>query len=294
MGFSFTQRRDAAQQVRKIAAEQIDSAIEICANETDFDKAVHDLRRHCKKVRGLMRLVRPNFDQFELENATFRDAADSLSSARDANVTVETFDTAMKEAWAEAIDPAHRAQLRQGLLADQQQVAEGQDQSKLLADFAATMDKARKRVEQWDLHGEGFDLLVPGLRHIYAGMRKRMKKAARSGNAADFHEWRKFAKSHGFHVSLLADSAPDLLGTRKKQLGELGDYLGSHHDLAVLSDRLTQLAGTLDPAIAQGLAGQRQALADKALALGEQLAVESPAMLTSRFSRFWKLLPKED
>ena len=48
---------------------------------------VHDVRKRCKKVRGLLRLVRPGLGpDYRRANADVRDAARELSSLRDAHV----------------------------------------------------------------------------------------------------------------------------------------------------------------------------------------------------------------
>jgi len=294
MSYSFNQRKDTGHQVRKIAADQIDAALETARAGEDFDETVHKLRRRCKKIRGLLRLVRPNFREFETENAAIREAADSLSASRDAAVMVETLSLCFKSEWAGGLSWDRQQQLRDGLTANLQRVAAEQDPGELLEAFAKAMARVKDRVRDWSLNGDGFQLLAPGLRDNYGGMRKRMEKAAKSGDAVDFHEWRKEGKNHWFHVSLLIDSAPAILGPRKDNLDKLGDYLGDHHNIAVLVDTLQAMFGTLEKVLVDGLASEQKQLADKAFALGRQLAVENPAVLTARFGKFWKLLPKED
>lgn len=294
MSFSFKQRRDTAGQVRDIAASQISSGIELAEAGADFDRTVHDLRRRCKKIRGLLRLVRPHFSQFEEENAAFRDAADSLSAIRDAAVMVETFDLAMKEPWAGDLSFDRKQALRGILTQHLDRVSAEQDRDHLLDDFAQAMKEAQSRVKRWSLGGDGFQLLSAGLRDTYGAMRKRMEKARKSNDPVDFHEWRKQTKNHWFHVGLLSDSAPHILADRKARLSTMGDLLGDHHNIAVLAETLADKAGALEPVLVEGLAAQQQTLADKALPLGRELSVENPAELTARFGKFFKLLPKED
>ena len=73
--FSVTDRSVQAG-VRRIACEQIDKAIaEIENTELPLDETIFQIRKRCKKIRGLLRLVRPSFDGYARENAIFRDAA---------------------------------------------------------------------------------------------------------------------------------------------------------------------------------------------------------------------------
>ncbi|KFL30858.1 hypothetical protein JP75_12780 [Devosia riboflavina] len=289
MGFSFSQRSKVGSQVRKIAAEQIDAALDDIAASEDFDDTVHELRRRCKKIRGLLRLVRPNFPDFATENAAFRDAANALSASRDAAVMLETFDALFKDEPSET-----RNALRSRLEDNVRRVSRQEDRTGLLDGFAEAMASARKRVKHWNFDAQGFALIEPGLHDTYARMRKRLKEAEKTGEDEDFHEWRKETKGHWFQVTLLKDCAPDRLGARRDQLDILGEYLGDHHNLAVLDDGLEALAGPLDETVAKAISCRQEDLAKKAFALGRQLIVDSPKALVSRFEKFWKLLPKDD
>lgn len=58
----------------------------------DRHKIVHQVRKRCKKLRGLIRLVRPEFADYSAENAEFRDAARRLSPVPDARAILECYD----------------------------------------------------------------------------------------------------------------------------------------------------------------------------------------------------------
>lgn len=294
MGFSFSQRSKVGSQVRKIAAEQIEASIADIGAAGNFDDTVHELRRRCKKIRGLLRLVRPHFADFHVENAAFRDAADTLSAARDAAVMLDTFEAVLKDDAARSLPAETGNRLRRALEENVRRVSREQDRAGLLDAFSEAMVAARLRVAHWRFDASGFALIEPGLRDIYARMRNRLRAAEKGGEDDVFHDWRKDTKSHWFHVSLLKDCAPDRLGARKDQLDTLGEYLGDHHNLAVLAEGLEMLTGALDPVLSRVIAGRKDALADKAFLLGRQLTVESPGALVARFEQFWKLLPKDD
>jgi CHAD domain-containing protein len=54
--------RSVQEGVRRIAREQIARMLRVIDSASvDTEKAVHDLRKSCKKVRGLLRLVMPAF-----------------------------------------------------------------------------------------------------------------------------------------------------------------------------------------------------------------------------------------
>lgn len=294
MGFSFSQRSKVGSQVRKIAAEQIEASLADIGAAGNFDDTVHELRRRCKKTRGLLRLVRPHFADFHVENAAFRDAADTLSAARDAAVMLDTFEAVLKDDAARSLPAETGNRLRRALEDNVRRVSREQDRAGLLDAFSEAMVAARLRIAHWRFDASGFALIEPGLRDIYARMRNRLRAADKTGEDDVFHDWRKDTKSHWFHVSLLKDCAPDRLGARRDQLDTLGEYLGDHHNLVVLAEGLEMLTGALDPVLSRVIAGRKDALADKAFLLGRQLTVESPGALVARFEQFWKLLPKDD
>lgn len=147
MGFEFTHRGGIERQVRSIAREQIDKALLECGQDgAEFGKLVHGLRRRCKKLRGLVRLIEPHFKQWKQENRAFGDAADVLSGTRDAAVQVETFAhvlafDARRDSGAR-IDAEHGAALMQWLESGLGQAPAAAERARLLADFAALLKAA--------------------------------------------------------------------------------------------------------------------------------------------------------
>src|SRR6266511_1746767 len=90
---SFASDDDVPSSVRQCAREQLAGAAERleCAGE-DPVKAVHEARKHLKKTRALLRLVRPALGRkaYRRENDALRDIGLALSGTRDADVRVAT------------------------------------------------------------------------------------------------------------------------------------------------------------------------------------------------------------
>ncbi|RZJ82697.1 MAG: CHAD domain-containing protein, partial [Massilia sp.] len=88
MGYSWSQQDESvgAGFVR-IATEQLAKAA-LNADAVGDPPAgrIHAARRNCKRLRGLFRLVRSDFADYDRANAAVRDAADRLSAVRDAAV----------------------------------------------------------------------------------------------------------------------------------------------------------------------------------------------------------------
>ena len=290
MAFAFERdEQNVEQGLRRIAIEQIDKALlEAAAPSADFDRTVHQLRRRCKNLRGLLRAVRGSFKAFKAENAAIRSIASRLAPIRDAAVIVETFDSLVQEIEA---GPG-REQLRDILVERSQGVLSQIDQAAMLGQFCEELLAVRHRVDGWTLQRGRFAALEGGVEATYRALRKGLRAARANHDPAVLHDWRKQAKYHRHHVMLLRRHAPDMLDGRSRLLAELAEVLGGHHDLAVLvevlSGRATGNTATLEQLAA--LASERQAgLASRAFVLGAQLAAERPRDLTKRLKSYWQL-----
>ena len=279
---------------RRIATEILDKAIRqvdklnVAPAGPDNDETIHQLRKGCKKLRGLYRLVRPGFGGYARENAAIRDAAAGLSSARDAEVLVMTLDALVE---GPAPVPAAVAAFRRKLEVRRVELARGSRAAAALAEFRDAMAAARKRSRRWRLEEDGFDALTGGLEVSYARARKAMRGARRDRSPENFHEWRKRAKDHWYHARLLAPTWPDMMDTHVRIAEELGELLGFHHDLCVFREALSQPANGDGEAIAflAERAQHREAeVAVECLALGARLLAEKPASLAERWRAYWK------
>jgi CHAD domain-containing protein len=287
--------------VRRIANELIDDAIvRIEAPGRDCHEAVHEVRKNCKKLRALLRLIRPRVpDLYKAENRHFRDAAASLSGIRDAEAALESYDALLK-AFDGGVDRRGLAPARRVLTLHKQRLAEEMaDLDARLDAFGERMHEARKRVSDWQLpaddpnHGKrGFGLLEAGLAKTYKRGRKAMDRAYEAPSVENFHEWRKRAKYLRYHLRLLRPVWPRLLKRTRSEVKTLGDLLGEDHDLAVLEEVLTVALGAdvsqgrMD--VLKALMRQRSLqLRDEALWLGRRSYAEKPKAFRKRIGRYW-------
>ena len=292
MSFAFEPGQKVEASVRRIAGEEIAKALAAAEDEQqDIALLVHALRRRCKKLRGLLRLVRPAFSDYKMENRAFRDAARQLGNVRDAGAMVETLDALLefdRELDAPMIGDAGH-DLRVKLV--ERAGAVHANRAALLGDFRLAMAAAEKRARRWRLDKGGFGALEGGLIASYRGMREGLRLAARSGKARDLHEWRKDTKHHWYHTRLLTPYAPTVLGTRAAQIDQLGEWLGDHQNLAVLAAHLQRADSGVAPHTVEQVRatiGIKQAELERAsLALGRELVAERPVALGKRYRTYW-------
>jgi CHAD domain-containing protein len=87
-------KKSLARQVRRVAREELEGTLKelLTVNDQARSTAVHEARKHLKKVRTLIRLLRPATGEafYKDENAAMRKAAQRMSSIRDSHVRVQT------------------------------------------------------------------------------------------------------------------------------------------------------------------------------------------------------------
>ncbi|WP_193163085.1 CHAD domain-containing protein [Microbulbifer hainanensis] len=244
----------------QLAAAQRDFA------ELSEEEAVHALRKHCKKMRALLRLVRRDIgDLYAEENAHYRELANSLSGSRDA---VSIRDALLTLASAEEF-PDIMAFL-------ESRVAHGAD-PQAMEQAAEQLRQGAARVDGWPLESLDWPCACKGYRRGYRRARKAMKRALKNETAAEFHEYRKRVKDHWYHTRLLEKKYPRALRGRRKPLKELAQALGDWRDLTLLCELLRQnetvLGAELAPLLKRAKR-QHEALRETTERLGRDLFVE--------------------
>lgn len=285
--YRFDPTKDLDVELRRIAREQLTRAL------TELDvlppaEAIHQARRRCKKLRALLRIVRPGLpDTCAFENAFFRDAANGLSDLRDAAVRIQTFDKLL------GMERHPFGAIRRHLTECHRAIA-GEDRSEKIRTFRAALQAGLRRVERWTIHGDPAEVVLAGERKTYRRGRRAFATAMVSHDAEDFHDWRKRVKDHGFHTRLLGDLWKPVMKTRCRELDRLGELLGDDHDLVVLRATLLDDPKTFGPpddlAPFLALVARRQnKLRAKARKLGHRIHSENRESHAKLLRAWWKV-----
>lgn len=296
--------------VRACAREQLQGAIDQLdegGGHGDPAKAIHEARKHLKKVRALLRLVRPALGEqaYRRENDALRDAAGQLSATRDADVLVATVD-ALAEHAAGRLPASDFAVLRDALAAEAatrraRPASVGGDAAAGAADrsgdtaagaVSQELRDALARVETWPLDGGDWETVVAAVTRAYARGRRDGRRAAEQPTVEALHQWRKRVKDLWYHHRLLKPVWPDVVSAYGEEAHVLSELLGDDHDLAVLRDRL--VAGVaLPPGAAADLTAllalvdeRRGRLQEDARRLAARLYAESPRAFERRWRRW--------
>ena len=289
MGYRFRHDDDGVEAgFRRIAAEQLGKALAALADDGALHAGVHDARKRVKKLRALLRLVRPGFKGFARENATLRDAARTLSGLRDHAAMIEALDR-LSARYPERVEAERMGPLRADLGARRDEAARANDLPERIAAFRGVLRDARDRAGNWRLKAQGWKALGPGLARIHGQGRAAMAVAHKTGRGEDFHAFRKRVKDHGYHARLLAPIWPVLMEPYATLLDDLGEVLGEQHDLVAFAPVVAGSA--LDPAVRAELeeliVAERRRLEARALVIGARVSAEKPTAVARRLGAWW-------
>ena len=237
--------RPLGDEVRRLGGPLIAGAIADLEAARDTPEAsYHRCRRKLKRLRALMRLVRPaDPDFWRAENTRWRDLGRSLAGAREAAALVETLDRLVHD------DPVRTAggaldDLRRGLVARHDAIAASMAEGgKGLAAALAAAREGQVAFSGCVLPGEPREasrLLAEGTAVALRRAAAACRVARRTGKAEAFHELRKAVKAHQAQLGLLRDLWPKRVRMRLRDLDALGERLGELNDAEVMRLRLAE------------------------------------------------------
>ena len=306
--------------VRRMALGQLDLAIELL----DADRgrppsaaAVHDTRKALKRLRALVRTLRPELGEqaYARENAVLRRCARRLSAVRDAEVMVGTLDQLLVRNRSQLAHLGAVRRLRAQFAAERDRAQRNAlTDSATLRETASELRAVRERVAAWELRGRGMRVCEPGLRSLYRQGRRRLARARRRpDDGRAFHLWRKRVKDLRYAAEMLdrrppradsgsaANSAGARHGGRSKQArwlrrvarraDGLGELLGEEHDLAMLAERVRAAdepfahAAGARKTLLRVIARRRRRLRKRALRTGGRLYARRPRKFVRRARR---------
>ncbi|MFP5332528.1 MAG: CHAD domain-containing protein [Acidimicrobiia bacterium] len=302
-GLALESREPLAQGLRRVTVEQFDLALAVLADQP-HDVAVHEVRKATKRVRAVLRMVRPALGaRYKPEDAILRDIARVFAPYRDAHVRVASLE-AMRARYDVHLRPTAFEAIADRLNDLRERRFSALENGDDLRTVAFALRSARARYAAWPVdkrsaqaHGTAviehrFRSVGPGVDRTYAFGRDQMRSAERHPSAEQFHGWRKQAKYLRHQLEVLAPLFPEVLLGHAASLERLGDLLGEEHDLAEL---LRFLAGrpdlapdTVERSMLVALVQHRRAeLQAQSLSLGRRIYAESSDRFTRRIGTYW-------
>ncbi len=295
MSYRFDHPERLAFEIRRVATERLESALEQLGTELERDPAVavHTARKDIKKTRSLLRLVKDRIgvDRFRAENGRLRDAAHVLAGAREADAKAEALGSLIAHAEASA-GPETLAAARAWLDVMAGQSGPGADVVRSAAEASALIRQARDDARLWALGYGSFNLIAPGIRRTYGQGRRGLTAATEHPSDETVHEWRKRVKDMWYSLRLLGDVWEPVIRPLADQAHDLSEGLGDHHDLAEVRTAIETGEADLSEAVKAeliALVDARQAeLHDEAISLGRRLYSEGPRRYVEKLEGLWR------
>jgi len=293
VAYHFHHGESVPEGVRRIAAEQLEGAIQELTSGKQRDEAIHEARKSVKKTRALLRLVRYELGEvFAGENVRLRDAGHALSEFRDAAAAIETFDQ-LREKFRGEFGASPLAGVRRGLLLEKKRAERAGNVKQAAAKISARLSGIARRVNRWPLDRHGFEAIAPGLERTFRDGRKAMKAARRRPRPENFHEWRKRVKDHWYHVRLLEHVWDEMMKGLEASLKQLEDWLGTDHNLEVLRAKVNANPARYGPkadidTLMHLIDRYQKELRGCSLEMGDRIYLERPSQFLQRMERLWE------
>ena len=299
-GFIIYKHEPVIRAVRRIIRWQLKYALDVLRQGTnDPDRTVHEVRKTLKRIRAVLRLVRTEIgeEQYKQYNIHLRDTARKIAPLRDFAVTASTLklvaaqsghafrneiNTLSRELEADYIETANKLFKERNIL--------GEVEDDIL--------KVSELPKQLVLEHKDFRLFYGGLAQVYGRGRERLRQTLRDPSVQNFHDLRKRVK-YLWHIhQILRRSWPRMFNLMSKTLEETSEKLGNEHDLAILSQYVTnryesvQKIEEFNPLL-HYIDALRETLRTDILSLAFYLYAEKPADFTRRMQKYWNISREE-
>ncbi len=294
MSYRLKRNENLARGIRRIAREQLAGALdqigEVAAGREAA--AVHATRKHIKKLRALLRLIREEIggEIFRGENERLREVARTFSGSRDARVQRQLLDKLREQAHQDrAAFPATTAALEEEMAAHADRFGPRRKEA------ATTLQRIHDRLEGWPLEEVEMDDLCFALRYSYKRARKCLRSVSAEPTTENFHSWRKRVKDIWYQARILQGLKPAVMGQMADSAKTLSQELGDLHDLAFFRLRLEAEAGCREEerVVLLGLICTRESeLEQTTLDLGARFFAEKPGAFERRLLRYSREWPK--
>lgn len=286
MAYAFAlEDRTLARGARRIALEQVGRALDqIDRPSLPQAEAVHEIRKSVKKLRALLRLLRPGLPHHAALDALLRDAAGRVGGLRDAAVLLDTLD---------ALSPRGFPAIRAALAAAPILAPEAAEEA--LATCHADLVEARRALKKLKLAGDGDSVLEAGLTATLREAKTALREVLDDPDSPAIHTLRKRVKDHLYQSRLLIPLWPEMLEPHAAVADALGETLGLVNDIAVFTEALSRIdLPEAEREAALALARTRHdRLMLAALPRAARLFAGDPSDLAERWCAWWAIWQAE-
>ena len=290
MAYRFKLDDLGAKGFRRIAREQLQRAATELGRTEMAAANVHETRKVVKRLKSLLRLMRPALSEKTLRTRYRRISkiGDALARARDRHVMIETIGKLETQYGPESIGTLQP--LRPLLAGSRDAAFERSDPVAIRRALAMTIIEAQK-FDKVSFKSKGFAAISAGIEDTYRHGRRNFARAYKRPSDEAFHELRKAVQWHWRQMAMISRGWPEYFDVRIAAARKLAEVLGDDHDLAVLEAEVRRLSSQLpaNGAPIENLIIQRKdELRNEAKPYAERLFIERPSEYVRRIAVYWE------
>ena len=235
MPYQLIRGRPLAQEVRRLLdQETLAMTSGLTQASRGRSKGVHDARKHIKKARALLMLVRGASRGGGIEaDEQLRTAKRALGPLADAQGSLQTLAALHREGVVQ-LPAATFASVRLRLASRASAIEHDATLEELRGRIVRLIEGARQQIGSADLHGLDRAAVVGAIRDAHGAARSARRRATRRPSADTFHAWRRRVKREWHLLRLVAELTGERLKDQRRQLAALDACLGELHDVEVL------------------------------------------------------------
>src|SRR5882724_5611014 len=210
MSYELKHDQTLGDNLRRICRKQIEAAIAVAAGEKKAsDTPVHEVRKHLKKARAALRLIRKEIGHglFREQDRCLRNVGRLISEIRDAEVRLQT--VRQLQGITQRRRRGAYAKLEGMLMLELENFmaafAEWQTQA------VPMLERARANVDCWPLDQFSCKQLRCAVQRTYKDARKALAKAEAAPTTENFHRFRTRAKRLWYELRILRPIKPVVL-----------------------------------------------------------------------------------
>lgn len=284
----------------RVQDEQLHIAAgELTSKNGNLDESVHEARKAIKKVRSVLRLMRPILPAlYQQENRELQGVGRKLSQLRDAQALIGSL-ADLRKRYQEQLKRVELSSIEAELVRLKNHISKAMASPEELPNLVKTLNQVQARMASSDLKPVDALELTQSLAETVRRGRKAGRVALDERTPESFHEWRKRTKDLRYQLDLLHKLWPGVLSAFTDSAESLEQRLGDHHNLAVLRQTLLNMPDGLQSTkdlrkLLQVIDLDRTRLEDEAHAVGTLLFAEKPKIWIKRLDTCWASWRKQN
>lgn len=265
--------------IRDLARKTVTAAADDLARAAEQGR-VHAARRNLKRLRSLLRMIRP-----AIGKRAAKDADGKLKSAADLLAGARRMDALKLAAMKLALGRDETGRLVSAIAGHFGHHHETKTLAEQAGEARALVLDLRAGIKAWRLPRRDRSFCLEGMKSSYAEARSGLGQALASRDVEELHEARKHVIHNLHHLDLLHRLWPGMFGVWIAELTALREALGDFNDLA----ELRQIAASIDAAdsVLPAIDAPCIELLAMAEARASVLYAEKPAAFARRIGAMW-------